>query len=60
MQYRIVKREDKTLHKFNYHVQRRTHWWNNWVEVGYPCTTQEAAHILLETYFFEEEIYYTK
>lgn len=58
MQYRIVKRKDSVLNEYRYYLHRRSHWWNNWVEVGYPCTTQKAASILLETYYYEEVVYF--
>lgn len=59
MQYRIVKREDKVTNKFLYFIQRRSHWWNNWVELGYPCTTKDSAFLILKSYYHEETIYDT-
>lgn len=56
MQYRIVKRKDIVLNEYRYHLQQRSHWWNNWVELAYPCTTKEAALLLLESYSHEERI----
>lgn len=56
MQYRIIKRKDYILEKDYYHIERRSHWWNNWVEVGHRCVTIESADLQLQCYITEKEV----
>lgn len=56
MQYRIVKRKDSVLNEYRYYLHRRSHWWNNWIEIGDRCVTMESAELQVQCYLDEKEV----
>ena len=56
MQYRIVRRRDDCLDSYYYHIERRTYWWNNWIEIGDRCVTMQSADLQLQCYITEKEV----